>query len=333
MAAPRRCVGLLVALVSAGLVAGCRSSVPKLQALTYDPGRVVPDQHGCWYAERIGAFAGVWRYDDATGTARPVVRAEDAGGFRLAEDSLYLSDRFERRVLKVDAATRDVVWQAPVPSECGAFDLLVQRESVIAVGAAGCMAVFDAHGRRRAERTGLGRLWHPQVLTDGRIAVVAPDRWSLDILHHDLTTSEERPLPIQGPRTSTRHGRRFLIGSGYAAGSETLYLATAGGAILRYDLRAHQWLAPYRIEAGIGAIAVDDANGVLLAYNRAHGYVDVRSLEDGRHLQRVPVNTFGNTINVDPARRVAVLASRGRPSRSVPQPGGLHRFRYAAVSP
>jgi hypothetical protein len=310
-------------IIAFGLTAQIILLTGKLPVLVYNPGRVVFGNQELWYSETISIYAGLWRYDTETGQAKPYTRAQDLRRFRLQDGALYFYDRFENTLFKMDSKTQRVDWSFPIPHESGEFDVLCRNGLTFAVGTSGRLVVLDPAGRPRAEKILPYKPSCPQMLEGGRIALIAASEMSVRILGSDLAQEAAFPLPRISAVTATAYDDRL----------QTLYVATLRGEVFRRDMKTNRWLPPHRLAPGIQSMAVDSLNGLLFAYHRARGYVDVRDLKSGQHLQCVLVNVFGNSIDIDPKNQVAVVSARGPGSVSAPQPGGLYRFDYRALTP
>jgi len=291
----------------------------------YDPHGILRDDQGFWYAETVGYDAGVWRYDATTGSARSYLRASDLHSFALEGGAFYLYDAFGSTVAKIDAASRKAIWEVPVPDACGAVELIVRPGLVVAVGQAGCLITLDArNGAKKAEQRMAFILQHPRALPDGRIAVVSPEQSALMLTNALLTQEETIPLPI------SRNTR--ITDTALDAPRSILYVATAWGGILRFDVRQHQWLAPYRIAPGIQAIAVDSHRGLLFAYNTLRGYVEILDLDFGAHRGLILTPRRGNTFVLDPGAQTVTLSAPGPQFTALPKPGGFHHASYTFVT-
>ena len=311
----------------------------KMPVPVQDPYFVVYDNGGFWYSDTSSGQAGIWRYDARSGVAHPYIRVQDLHKFHLEDKFFYFYDGYENEALKVDAETRRVVWRVPVPHGFGMSELVLRHGLIFVIGKGGYITVIDTEGHVRAERVFPLKTWYPQVLPDGRIAFVSPERpYDVRIISANLADDEIVPLPLANGiikfKSADIGDREITVvtGTEYAGVLQTLYIATLWGEVFRYDMNVRRWLPSYRTAPGIRSIAVDSRNGLLFVYNHARGYVDVIELESGKHLKYVLANVFGRFINLDPDAMVAILTPRGPGATSVPRPGGLYHFNYRSIA-
>lgn len=337
-----RFVPILSVLVLIG--GGAVSQSGALQAATqlnllpvrvFDPHQATCDEGGCWFAETVGHAAGLWRYNARSREAVPVVRAQDLRSFVVAGRWLYVYDGFESEVLKIDPETRQPVWRVRVPS-AGAVEVVGDKDMVFAVALNGSVTGIDQDGRVRFQRAFASRAWYPQALGGERVAFVSPDTMEVRIVGVESSKDAVIPLPISDER---RRGNAtssadipLIVGTTYIERSQTLYIATLWGEILRYEFTAQQWRSPIRRAPGIRSIAADGPHNLLLVYHHVGGYIDLLDLASGRRIERVTASVFGNALSLSPTLQVAMLSARGPGNTSLPEPGGLYELRYETLA-
>lgn len=333
-------VGVLagVLLLGAASQLALLTTSPRARALpvaVYDPHGAVTRPDGIWYADTQRYDAGLWRFDETTGAARSVARAVDLRTVAVVGSSAYLFDGFEQVVCKVDTATGRILWQVTVPEDAGAMDVQVRDGLVFASGEGGYVLVMDTNGGRKAKRVFAHHAWYPQILSDSRVAFIAPEQAAVRITGARLSDEEVIELPgIDGevavPGWEGSADSRVITALAYAEELQTLYVGTLWGEIFRYDLGSGSWLASFHARPGLRALAVDGRHGLVFAYSHARGVIDALSAASGARAASWVTTVFGNTLTADPVTQTVLLSARGPGYTSLPKPGGLFRWSYQA---
>jgi hypothetical protein len=328
-------IALAAVTVSQGGALQASAQLSPLPVRVFDPHQASCDADGCWFAETVGQAAGLWRYDTRSREATPVVRAQDLRSFVVAGRWLYVYDGFEREVLKIDPETHRPVWRVRVPS-ADAVEVVGDKDMVFAVALNGSVTGIDQDGRVRFQRAFTSRAWYPQALGGDRVAFVSPDTMEVRIVGVESSKDTVIPLPISDER---RRGNAtssadipLIVGTTYVERSQTLYIATLWGEILRYEFTARQWRSPIRRPPGIRLLAADGPHNLLFVYHHVGGYIDLLDLASGRRIERVAASVFGNALSVSPMLQVAMLSTRGPGNTSLPEPGGLYELRYEILA-
>src|SRR4030095_6746550 len=102
-------------------------------------------------------------------------------------------DRLSGQILKVNAATRDVVWKSTMPRGFGTFEIAVNSDLIVAAGENGYIAALNPSGSLVAERRFPHKTENIAILPGNRIIFLAGDL-RVRILNSDLSDSETLEL-------------------------------------------------------------------------------------------------------------------------------------------
>jgi hypothetical protein len=288
------------------------------------------DRNGFWFANSNwnDATSGIWYYDENLRQGHPYIHVFDLNNFRLVDGHFYYYDRFSGQVLKVHAATRDVVWKSTLPRGFGTFEIAVSSDLIVAAGENGYIAVLNPSGSLLAERRFPHKTEDIAILPGNRIVFLAGDL-RVRILNSDLSDSETLELPVRrGVLTfedslARRRLMRVATWTRYDERSQKLYIATFWGDIFSYDVQERAWGPTIRSRPGIRSFAVDSENSLIFAANYYGGYIDVIDLRSQRTLKYIIAQGLARHINLNPAEKSGILHTKGL---------GMYQFDYSDVA-
>jgi hypothetical protein len=288
------------------------------------------DRNGFWFANSNwnDATSGIWYYDENSRQGNPYIHVFDLNNFRLVDGHFYYYDRFSGQVLKVHAATRDVVWKSTLPRGFGTFEIAVNSDLIVAAGENGYIAVLNPTGTLVAERRFPHKTEDIAILPGNRIVFLAGDL-RVRILNSDLSDSETLALPVRrGVFTfedslARRRLMRVATWTRYDERSHKLYIATFWGDIFSYDVQERAWGPTIRTRPGIRSFAVDSENSLIFAANYYGGYIDVIDLRSQRTRKYIIAQGLARHINLNPAKKSGILHTKGL---------GMYSFDYSDVA-
>lgn len=284
---------------------------------------------GFWFTNgsRFDSQSGIWFFDERSKTARPVIRTADCRQFYFKDGYFYFHDRYDDYVRKVDAATRQVLWEVPV-ERSGTYQVVGRDGLIFAAGEGGYIVVVteDGHVIGRRVFYPLGT-WVPQAVWGGQVAFIAGDEL-VHFWNSQLTAGESISLPLpKGVRRFVWNGmagrmRTVTNWTDYVPQTETLYIQTLWGEIFRYDAKHRRWLDSIKAKSGLRVIAVDNHNGLVFAWNYFGGLIEVIDEASSRRVGLILAGSLGRYINLDPARAIGIANTHGY---------GVWRFDYSEL--
>jgi len=328
---PSVCYGLLPVLALGAPVRILRGAIraERLDVPVEDAQYGLAAEGGFWFTNGSiwDAESGLWFYDEQSKTARPVIRTSDCRQFYFRDDSFYLHDRYDHHVRKLDAKTREVLWEVPV-GRMGTFQVVGRDGVIFAAGEGGYMLSVTEDGQVLGRRTfyPLGT-WVPQAVWGGRVAFLSGDE-RVHFWNRELTAGESISLPLP---PGVRHfiwnkpeGRMRAVTNwtDYDLRTETLYVQTLWGEIYRYDVKRRHWRPSIKAKSGVRSVTVDSDNGLLFAWNYYGGFMEIFDVNSGQRVGHILANAFGRYINLDPVRMVGIASTHGH---------GVWRFAYGEL--